>query len=93
MSKNKTLSTTLRDKMMKGILTAAVLLSTLSIAINAVSLETAAAPNVRFKPVELAAAPNVRFKPVELAAAPNVRFKPVELAAAPNVRFSETTLA
>ena len=66
--------------MMKGILTAAALLSTIGLTAHSHQVETAAVPNVRFNPAEVVSVPNVRFKSVEMASVPNVR-------------FSETTLA
>ena len=74
--------------MMKGILTAAALLSTIGLTAHSPQVETAAVPNVRFNPVEVTSVPNVRFKPVEVASVPNVRFKPVQVASVPKDRKS-----
>lgn len=52
---------------MKGILTAAALLSTIGFTAHTPQVETAAVPNVRFNPVEVASVPNVRFSETTLA--------------------------
>ena len=66
--------------MIKGILVTVTLLSSIGFAANAVSLEVAGAPNVKFKSLEIAGAPNVKFKPLEVAGTPNVKFKLFEIA-------------
>ena len=91
--------------MMKGILAAVTLLSSISFAVNTYALEdstklepaaksiTSEEPAVKLAPVEVTGHPYVKFKPFEIAGHPYVKFKPLEVAGHPYVKFINSEVA